>query len=162
MDPVVEPLDLPKDYGRATSPLAWSDVRRRLEEAINYWLVTIRPDGRPHAVPTDGIWADDRWYFGGGPTTVHMRNVAANPDVVVHLGDGSWAVVLEGSARHVMPDEDEAGRIAAAGAKYGPLGYAPEPDEYLRRGTWMVEPTRVLAWTSFPTDCTRFRFTPAA
>ena len=78
VDPIAEPLDLPEGYGRVTKPLTWTAVRVRLEAAMHYWLVTIRPDGRPHAIPTDGIWLDGSWYFGGAEGTVHMRNVAAN------------------------------------------------------------------------------------
>jgi nitroimidazol reductase NimA-like FMN-containing flavoprotein (pyridoxamine 5'-phosphate oxidase superfamily) len=159
MDPVVELLDLPKGYGKATTPLPWTEVRSRLDEALNYWLVTLRPDGRPHAVPTDGIWADDAWYFGGGPDTVHMRNVQGNPDAVLHLGDGTWAVIVEGTVEHVVPDEPRAKRIAEAGRKYEPMGYAPKPEDYLKAGAWVLEPSRVLAWTRYPTDATRFRFT---
>jgi hypothetical protein len=159
MEPTAERMELPNGYGRATSPLTWSTVRTRLEEALNYWIVTIRPDGRPHAVPTDGIWVYDAWYFGGGPDTVHMRNVRTKPDAVLHLGDGSWAVIVEGRVHHVTPDETWARRIADAGAKYGALGYAPDPKDYLERGAWMLEPSKALAWTAFPKDCTRFRFT---
>ena len=31
--------------------LDWEQVERRLVSARNYWLCTVRPDGRPHAVP---------------------------------------------------------------------------------------------------------------
>lgn len=156
-DPVAEPLGLPKEYGKVKKPLGWPAVRDRLEGALNYWLVTVRPDGRPHSVPSDGVWLDGAWYFSGGSDTVHMRNVAQNAGAVVNLGDGSWAVIVEGRARHFTPDEELARRIAAAGSKYGPLGYAPKPEEYLT-GTWAVEADRVLAWTAFPNDATRFRF----
>jgi hypothetical protein len=157
MDPRPESLDLPSVYGKATEPLAWEPVRQRLQEAMNYWLVTIRPDGRPHAVPSDGMWVDTSWYFGGGPQTVHMRNVAMNPEVVVHIGDGSWAVIVEGRARSVRPDRTLAERIAEAGQKYDVYGYAPKAEDYLKDGTWAVEAGRVLAWTAFPTDATRFQ-----
>jgi hypothetical protein len=157
-DPVAEPLVFPKGYGRATTPLAWPGVRERLDAALNYWIVTVRPDGRPHAVPTDGIWLDRTWYFGGAPDTVHMRNVGSNEHTVISLGDGSWAVIVEGRARHVTPDRALAERIAEAGSKYGALGYGPNPEDYLSTGTWAVEAARVLAWTAFPTDATRFRF----
>ena len=42
-------------YGdaNATAP-GWDDVERRLADAQLYWLVTVRADGRPHAVPLCG------------------------------------------------------------------------------------------------------------
>jgi Pyridoxamine 5'-phosphate oxidase len=160
VEPTAEALDLPKGYGRSTEPLAWPAVRAKLEEAMNYWLVSVRPDGRPHAIPTDGMWLDRSWHFGGAPQAVHMRNVAHHPDVVVHIGDGSWAVIVEGRARWMSPDQDLARRIAEAGKKYEVYGYAPKAEDYLEGGTWAVEATRVLAWTAFPKDATRFRYGP--
>jgi hypothetical protein len=38
--------------------VAWEDVERRLTDELNYWLVTARPDGRPHAIVIWGVWAD--------------------------------------------------------------------------------------------------------
>lgn len=55
-EPTVEPLDLPREYGSVSERLSWSSVEHRLEAAPIYWLGTVRPDGRPHAVPVDGLW----------------------------------------------------------------------------------------------------------
>ncbi|NYJ08107.1 pyridoxamine 5'-phosphate oxidase family protein [Petropleomorpha daqingensis] len=37
----------------ATAP-PWSQIERRLTDAQLYWIVTVRADGRPHAVPLVG------------------------------------------------------------------------------------------------------------
>ncbi|MEI6136703.1 MAG: pyridoxamine 5'-phosphate oxidase family protein [Chloroflexota bacterium] len=37
----------------------------RLRTAMNYWIATTRPDGRPHAAPVWGVWLDDG--SGSGP-----------------------------------------------------------------------------------------------
>jgi nitroimidazol reductase NimA-like FMN-containing flavoprotein (pyridoxamine 5'-phosphate oxidase superfamily) len=153
----VERLDLPKGYGQAKTALDWNVVRGRLEEAMNYWLATTRSDGRPHAVPSDGIWLDDAWYFGGSHDTVHMRNVERNPKASLHLGDGTWAVIVEGTCAFFHPDAAQAQTIAAAGAKYSAYGYAPTPGSYAD-GVWCLRAERAVAWTAFPTDATRFRF----
>jgi Pyridoxamine 5'-phosphate oxidase len=155
-DPVAEPLRVPSAYGRPEAPLAWSDVRGRLVDATHYWLATVRPDGRPHVVPVDGIWVDDGWFFGGSADTVRHRNLTVNPRAVVHLGDAGRVVVVEGVCEEVFPDAPLAARLAEQSrAKYG---YAPEPASYASTGVWRLRPDRVLAWERFPRDATRFVF----
>ena len=157
MDIVAEPLDLPEAYGRATRLLAWSDVRRRLEEATPYWVATTRPDGRPHVVPKDGLWVDDRFFFGGATDTVNHRNLGASGLAGVHVGDGTEAICVEGTAEWHLASDAEAAELASASrSKYG---YAPPVDAY-RSGVWRLTPARVIAWTSFPKDATRFLVRP--
>jgi hypothetical protein len=154
MPPVAELLALPKEYGRATRKLPWATVRAELEQATRYWLATSRPDGRAHVVPLDGLWLDDVWYYGGSEQAAHYRNVLANPDVVMHLPDPLRAVIVEGDARLAHASPELAGRLAEASrAKYG---YAPDADGYQR--VLGLYPRTVRAWTTFPTDATRFRF----
>jgi hypothetical protein len=154
--PIAEPLDLPKEYGRPTGALAWETVRGELELAERYWIATVRPDGRPHVVPVDGIWMDDAWYYGGSEETVHHRSVVANPEMVMHLEDGMKAVIVEGEVRRTNPSGTLAQRIAQASReKYG---YAPDPGDYEKGGVLTLFPRRVIAWTAFPKDATRFLF----
>jgi hypothetical protein len=155
VEPTAEPLDLPKEYGDVTTTLEWPKVRSDLERAERYWIATTRQDGRPHVVPVDGIWVDDLWYFGGSDQAIHQRTVAANPNVVMHLEDAMKAVIVEGEVRETRPTAAIAKRLAAASrAKYG---YAPSVSSY-QKGVPTLFPSRVLAWTSFPKDATRFRF----
>jgi hypothetical protein len=154
MEPVAEPLDLPPEYGTVTEIRQWSAVREELEQARYYWLATVRPDGRPHAVPLDGIWMDDVWYYGGSDQAVHYRNVAERPEAVMHVGDGLQAIIVEGEVRPARPSKALARRLATASrAKYG---YAPPVSSYA--GALGLFPRRVLAWTALPRDATRFRF----
>ena len=155
VEPRAELLDLPGAYGKPTTSLDWASVEKRIEEAERYWLAITRADGRPHVIPIDGLWLDGRWYFGGAPETVHQRSVRENPRVVMHLEDTMRAVIVEGVAEWVTPSAEDAKRLAEANkAKYG---YPTSPSQYAR-GTWSLAPSRVLAWNSFPKDCTRFTF----
>lgn len=61
-EPIAIPLPLPHDYGKATKPMAWSEADRLLTESRVYWIATTRPDGRPHVVPSDGVWLDGALY----------------------------------------------------------------------------------------------------
>jgi Pyridoxamine 5'-phosphate oxidase len=155
--PIAELLGFPKGYGTPKKPLAWSTVRRALEEAKHYWLATVRADCRPHVVPLDGLWLDDVWYYGGSPETVHHRAVFANPEVVMHLPDPMRAVIVEGVVRITTTTPELAARLATAtNEKYAEYGYNVDASRYT--DATGLYPRRVLAWTSFPADATRFVF----
>ncbi len=158
-DPVAELLELPKEYGTPEVPLAWDDVVDRLAGAIHYWLATVRPDGRPHVVPLDGIWLDDAWFFGGSPDAVKHRNLKADPRAVLHLQDAESAVIVEGVCEEIFPDGELASRLS--GLSKSKYGYGPDPASYTRNGVWRLRPERALSWERFPRDATRFVFSAA-
>lgn len=139
--------------------LSWEQVETRLVEARNYWLCTVRPNQRPHAIPLWGVWVEGKLYFDGSPQTRHARNIAANPQVSVHLESGDQVVILEGTAGETIPAIELAEKIAQAyGLKYASLGYSPAPDSWNAGGLFAVQPRKVIAWTSFTDDPTRFTF----
>lgn len=159
-EPVAVSLPLPRDYGKATKPMAWSEADRLLTDARVYWISTTRPDGRPHVVPSDGIWLDGALYFGGSPDTVHMRNVRETGHAAAHVGDGlSAAVIVEGPVADETPQRDVAERLAEANnTKYAEYGMTMNAENYLKRGVTALRARRVLAWTRFPENATRFVF----
>lgn len=156
---------IPDGYGLPDTDeglLDWASVEQRLTEAKHYWLASVRPDASPHVVPRWGVWVDERFYYDGAPTTVHARNAETNPAVTLTLEDGMRAVIVEGTSTATRADADGLGaRIAAAFAKYHDDGYRPEADAWSGEdggGLRVLTPSRALAWTAFPTDCTRFTF----
>ncbi len=155
MDPVAEPLRIPAGYGTPTSLMEWPAVARALQGARHYWLVTVRPDGRPHSVPVDGLWLDDSLIVGGDPDTVYRRNLARNPAVTVHLEDTEAATIVDGMGHWLVPPEKEA--LALAHASRAKYGFAP-PVEVFAAGVWQIRPRLVMAWTDLTRDATRFRF----
>ena len=155
MRPRAEQLDIPPEYGAPSQLLAWETVEARLAEAAHYWLATVRPDGRPHVVPLDGLWRRERWYFGGVPTTVKHHNLLANPRAALHLEDATSSVIVEGTCAIEVPSDEGAEALSAASkAKYG---YGPPASVY-REGVWALTPARVLTWTDLAVDATRFVF----
>ena len=109
-------------------------------------------------VPRDGTWLDGGLYYGGSPETVHSRNIASNPFVAVHIGDGQEAIIVEGEVVIEKPTQEMATRLADASfAKYPQYGRM-DPSIYVG-GVSVLRPRRVLAWTSFTENATRFRFT---
>lgn len=100
-------------YGNpsATAP-SRAEVERLLAAASLYWLVTVRREGRPHAVPLCGLWRDGAFFFCTGDAEQKMRNLSRNPHVSVlagPLGADGWGrgkdIGVEGV---VEPVEDPA------------------------------------------------------
>jgi hypothetical protein len=132
--------------------VAWPQVEAKLVAAMNYWLSTVQPDGRPHAMPVWSVWHDGALHFGGGRSTRKLKNLADNPNVVMHLESTTDVVIVEGTVLEVT-DEDEQHRIDDVyEAKYG-MRHGPP--------VWRVTPSKVFAWTSFPTDVTRWVASPS-
>ena len=147
----------PTEYGvptHAKGLLPWSHVADRMEKAMHYWISTTGPDGQPHATPVDGLWLDDRLYFGGSPQTRRQRNLAANPSVCVHLESGSDVVILQGEARPERPDAALAVRLAESSTRK--YGYGQAAQEYERTDVHVFRPRVVFAWTNLPKDATRW------
>ena len=118
-------------------------------------LATVRPDGRPHTDPVDGLWLDGAYWFGGSTETVKHRDLLLAGRASLHVGDGDAAVIVEGTAELIHPDAGTVGGLRAASERK--YGYAPPPGAYAG-GVWRLRPSKVMAWTSLPVDATRFRF----
>jgi nitroimidazol reductase NimA-like FMN-containing flavoprotein (pyridoxamine 5'-phosphate oxidase superfamily) len=157
-EPKVERLDIPKEYGDPKKLLTWEEVRSKLEKERTYWVASVRPDGRPHVIPKDGVWIDDTWYYGGMPTTVHHRNLRTNPAVAMHIGGETDAVIVEGSAQNVVPPRELAQKLAdITNEKYKHYGMENTAETY-DRGIWTLRAERVVAWNLLFEDATRFTF----
>jgi nitroimidazol reductase NimA-like FMN-containing flavoprotein (pyridoxamine 5'-phosphate oxidase superfamily) len=152
--PVVPGYGIPTT---TTGILPWSWAVERLERATIYWLATTGADGAPHLIPIWGAWVDGHWYVEGGPTR-WQRNLRTNSQLAIHVDAGDDIVIVEGRARElVAPEPELAARILAGYAKYRP-GYEASADHWVEGGLWELEPVRAFAWTTFPTDMTRYRF----
>lgn len=137
--------------------LPWSHVTERMTKALHYWVSTASPEGRPHATPVDGLWLDDRLYFGGGTETRRHRNLTANPAACVHLESGTDVVILHGDAMELrQPDRSLTIRLSEGSRKK--YGYGPKPEEYEAAGIRVFRARVVIAWKEFPKDATRWRF----
>lgn len=148
----------------ATSPpgqrLPWSRVEEILASSRNYWVGTTWPGGRPHAVPVWGLWLDSAFYFSTGRRTRKARNLAANPEIVVHIESLDIAVILEGAAE-VISDPSLFDRfVAAYEAKYD---WRPESGtwaDFLQAGPlYAVRPRVAFSFTEdLAETATRWRF----
>lgn len=168
VQPIVERPDMPADYGVPESTdgvLSWEWAVEMLEAAPQYWLATVKPDGKPHAVPIWGAFVDNAVWIEGGATTRWARNLAERGDIVVHIERGKEVIMVEGvaePARHVTPENEAAvkAQYAAKYPEYTPehVGWSDGGEGQDAGGFWIVRPTKMLAWNKFPGDCTRWRF----
>jgi hypothetical protein len=157
--PSVSRPRIPAEYGIPKNNkglLPWSHVTGRMTQALHYWICTVDTHGRPYVTPVDGLWLNDRLYFGGSPKTKRNRNLITNPAVSVHLDSSDDAVILQGEAFLETPGPELAAQLSTASAeKYG---YAPRPEDYQRSGVHVFRPITVFAWKQFPRDVTRWQF----
>jgi PPOX class probable F420-dependent enzyme len=152
---------MPAAYGVPTDGsgaelLPWSWAVEQLEAARNYWVVTTRKDGRPHAAPVWGLWLDDAVWFSTSPQSQKGLNIARDPRVVIHLESGDDTVIVEGEVE-VPTDRAELERFVGAYEKK----YACRPelsDE--NQGIFVLRPQVAQTWreSDFPQTATRWVF----
>lgn len=113
--PVAE-QPMPADSAR---PIPWAKARGRLEQGDTYWLATVRPDGRPHAVPVLAVWTDGALHFVASGTSRKAKNLAHNSHCVITVRSHALDLVVEGEATKVC-DAAKLKRVAEVYAsKYG-------------------------------------------
>lgn len=152
---------MPESYGlqapsREQGMLAWSEVSGRMAGARNYWVGTTRPDGRPHVAPVWGVWLDEAFFFSTDLMSRKGRNIAANPEMLVHLESGDDVVILEGTAEEVL-DRSLLQQFADVyEAKYQ---FRPGVESE-RPGVFRLRTRAAFAWLEkdFPRTATRWRF----
>lgn len=156
--------EMPDGYGVETADefVSWETIEANLRDSLHYWLSTTRRDGGPHVVPRWGVWLDGRFWYDGSPETLHVRNLQRDPRCVLHLESGERAIIVEGHSLRAEPIRGELGEQLSAEftRKYGPE-YTPEPDAWsdeIAGGMRTIAPLKVLAWTRFPKDLTRYIF----
>ena len=160
-----EPVaDQPRMFGGTLEPtqLPWRWAEQRLTDTRNYWIATVRSDGRPHTRPVWGVWLDGAFWFSTGSQA--DRNLRARPAITVHLESGSESVILEGAAAEVAERTVLTTVVERYNAKYG---WDMDPDE-LPGPFWRVQPSVGFGWVSdesgldggaaFHGTATRWRF----
>ena len=161
---ITRPQFPPGYVDNPTSSVKWEHVIQQLTEANNYWLCSVRPDGRPHSIPRWAVYVDGKIYYDGSPETRHALNILRNPQVSLHLESGDQVVILEGTARPAeKPSSELAQKLSQAyQAKYAAHGYAPEPNQWHEGGLFVFTIQKAIAWTSFLEDPTKFMFEDAS
>lgn len=135
---------------------SWDDAARQLEASRNYWICTTRADGRPHAMPVWGLWLDGMVVFSSDPKSMKGRNIARDPEIVIHLESGDDVVVLEGRVEVLSGAAVPAGFSSEYEKKYGIAVDTSDPNY----GVYVLRPRVALTWTEkdFQNTATRWTF----
>ena len=147
------------DCTKVAGMLPWSKVCDLMTTSRNYWIGTTRPDGRPHAMPVWGVWLDEVFYFGTNRNSRKGRNLAANPELVVHLESGDEVVIFEGQAEEVTTKAILSKITQAYATKYE--GFDPNPEGGPPEAIYYrLRPKVAYAWleNDFVASATRWHF----
>jgi nitroimidazol reductase NimA-like FMN-containing flavoprotein (pyridoxamine 5'-phosphate oxidase superfamily) len=145
------------DYGISRSKkglLPWKWAADRMGTSHQYWVATVRSDGRPHVMPVWGVWVQNAFYFSTGRQTRKARNLASNPRCVICSEDSEEAVIVEGSSSELKD-----GKRLAEVAKVYKKKYKVDVSA-MESPIYCVKPTIVfgLVEKKFPTTATRWKF----
>ena len=119
--------------------LPWKWAEQRLAKSHNYWVTTVRPDGRPHTMVVWGLWLASVFYFSTGRDSQKSKNLNANPNCVVCNERAQEAVIVEGTAHEVREDAQRKRffRLYERKYKFDMSPYQQEP-------IWAVHPVKVF------------------
>ncbi len=142
--------------------LPWSWAQQRLVDGHDYWVASVRESGRPHSRPVWGVWLPDGFWFVTG--SLAQRNILTNPQVSVHLPDGTASVIVEGRCEPAT-DAEQVRRLAEVyNPKYGwtlrpdgDHGLVADANEPLGPALRVV-PEVVFGWLEHMGSPTRWRF----
>ncbi len=112
--------------GRGLLPWSWAE--ERLVMSHNYWLSTVSPAGRPHAMAVWGVWHDGTFFFSTGAESRKTRNLAHDARCSVSTENATEAVVVEGEAHRF----DDAVLLAEISTRYAAKYEHPAPPPLFR------------------------------
>lgn len=145
-----------------TGLLPWSWAEEKLTVSRNYWLVSVWPDGRPHAMPVWGMWHEDAFWFSSSKPSRKTKNLIADPRCVVTTEDTQNPVVLDGTAEVITAPKDLATLLALENAKYS-TDYGMEMVDLALNSCFRVRASWVFGLEAgdFTGSPTRWEFAPS-
>jgi PPOX class probable F420-dependent enzyme len=125
-------------------------IEQRLRTDRITWFVTVRPDGRPHAVAVWFLWEGDTILIFSRPNNQKIRNLQVNSNVLLALDDthqGSDPITIEGTATLLATGDVDTTHTAyvekyAGGIKQ--LGSTPEKMATEYSQAIRIRPTRFM------------------
>lgn len=148
-------------YGVPDDPdglLPWSWAEERLVACRNYFVVTADASGRPHVMPTWGVWSTERsvFWFSGSARSRKARNLARNPRMAVAIDDSVEVVSVEGIGGP-LAEPDRTAMAETFAAKYEPDPEArPAMAEFVAANAiFAMTPERAFGMIETPEDFAR-------
>jgi PPOX class probable F420-dependent enzyme len=125
-------------------------IDQRLRQDPMAWLITVRPDGRPHSVIVWFLWDGETFLIFSRPNKQKLRNLQHNPNVLLSIDDtylGRDPITIEGTGTLLSPDEVDT-TLDAYVQKYGvmmmQLGLTPTTMAQIYSEPIRIVPTRVM------------------
>lgn len=139
--------------------LEWSWAETRLRTSHDYWLATVTPAGRPHAMPVWAVLLEGRLWFSSAIGSRKARNLTSHPFCSMTTDNPLEPVVAEGPVELITATEALERMLAAENEKYG-TEYGMDmmnPDE---NSCFAMTPERVIGLDSsdFTGSPTRWTF----
>lgn len=106
------------DADKGSGLLPWSWALERLEKSHDYWVATVRPDGRPHVMPVWGVWAEECLWFSSSRGSRKARNLAARSHCAITTDNAYEPVIIEGDAELIDDVATISRFVAAVNQKY--------------------------------------------
>ena len=125
------------------------DQRLRTEKIA--WLISVRPDGRLHAVPVGFLWDGESAWIFTRPNTQKLRNIRNNAQVLLVLDDthgGIDPISLEGTATLLATESVQAKLTMFAEKSPGRFGLTQEGLAARYSQAICITPTRIIGLTS--------------
>jgi len=146
-------------YGLLDAAQSWAV--ERLERSHDYWVATIRPDGRPHVMPVWGIWLEDAVWFSSSRGSRKARNLDANPNCTITTDNAYEPVIVEGAGVRFTDLSTITRFVAAINQKYT-TDYSADFFDPDRNACFQVRPTWAFGLTEsdFTGSPTRWIFQP--
>jgi PPOX class probable F420-dependent enzyme len=104
------------DEGRGLLPWSWAE--ERLAASRDYWIATVRPDGRPHVMPVWGVYLDGTVWWSTSRSSRKFRNLERDPRCTVTSDDAYRPVVVDGVAEVHRDDASIRRFVDALNVKY--------------------------------------------
>jgi PPOX class probable F420-dependent enzyme len=139
--------------------LEWDAVRDRLAASHNYWLATVRPDGRPHVMPVWAVWLDDAIWCSSAVGSRKVRNLRVRPACTITTEDGRRPAVVDGVADIVTDPERIRAFLDATNDKYQ-AGLTIDFLDAAVNATIRIEPREIFALDEERFTATPTRFVP--
>jgi nitroimidazol reductase NimA-like FMN-containing flavoprotein (pyridoxamine 5'-phosphate oxidase superfamily) len=114
------------------------DTLHRLEKDVDAWVSTAALDGTPYLMPLSFLWSDGTLLLSTTRTNPTARNLRANPQVQLTLGEVRDVIHVTGTADIVEPTDAE-GEAFAAKAGFDPRRLENYP-------FFRVTPSKIQAW----------------
>lgn len=126
----------------------WNTIAARLHTARNFWLATTSPVGDPQVTPIWGAVVADDLYLYSERSTVKARNIAARPNVAIHLESTEDVVIVYGELVDLGVPAGRPDVTDAFVQKYDrrtDAPYLPSADPAFDV-LWRLTPHRALLW----------------